>query len=56
MNSDALKSEVRLAAEELVAALRSGERWTNGWTNEALSDALVDPALCRCMARLAATD
>ena len=47
--------EVQSAAEDLVGDLRRAERHTDGWSVVALSDALVEAALDRCTARLAAT-
>lgn len=52
---DALTTEVRQAAETLVGALDSAQRWTDDWANESLSDALVDRALSDCLAQLART-
>ncbi len=53
--SDKLLSQVRSAAERLLADLQRAEHLTGRWSDEPLADALVDAALSRCLHQLAAT-
>ena len=55
IDADLLLPAVREAAERLVADLRRAEELTAAWSDKALSDALADDALSRCMAFLSAT-
>ena len=55
IDPDLLLPRVREAAEQLVADLRRAEELTADWSDKALSDALVDDCLSRCMAFLSAT-
>ena len=55
LRGDKLTTEVREAAESLVAALEQAEKWSDSWANEPLADALVERALADCVARLART-
>ena len=52
---DAVISEVWRASERLVGALNAAQVRTDDWTNESLSDALVDRALSDCLTQLART-
>ena len=53
--SDELLPEVRAAADELFAELKRAEHLSGRWSNEKLTDALVDAALSRCLGRLGRT-
>ena len=53
--SETLLAEVRAAAEDLVGGLRRAEKLTQRWADPGLTDALVDAALSKCLARLART-
>jgi len=54
-SGDELLALVRRAAERLVADLAEAERLTGGWTDEPLTEALVDAALGACLSDLART-
>lgn len=53
--TDAIRSHVRQAAEELRGGLERAEHFTNGWSDEGRALALVDAAVSRCLYRLAET-
>ncbi|NQT17077.1 MAG: class I SAM-dependent methyltransferase [Planctomycetes bacterium] len=55
-SSEEVAALVRAAAEELVEDLHRAEKSTDGWSERPLTEALVDAALSRCLARLAETN
>jgi len=55
IESNSLPQRVGAIAERFVADLQQAETQTGGWSNERLSDLLVDAALSRCLRGLAAT-
>src|SRR5688500_16528123 len=54
LHGEALSAYVREVADELALALDAAEALSQAWKNQALGDALVDTAVCRCLARLEA--
>jgi extracellular factor (EF) 3-hydroxypalmitic acid methyl ester biosynthesis protein len=54
-NTEALLPEVRRVAERLVERLRQAEKLTHAWSDERLTDMLVEAALSECLRALAKT-